>query len=186
MKRSLLKGLALAARAAGFGARRCRRRSRSASPARSPAPNASFGAQLTNGVGQAVEDFNKAGGILGQKIERRAGRRRLRSQAGRFGRQQVRRRRRQIRRRPLQLRRDHPGLRSLCRQRRPVHHALGHQSQGHRPQAVGRLPHLRPRRPAGQAVGRSRARRAQGQEDRHRPRQDPLRPGPRRRRAAAS
>ena len=32
-------------------------------------PNASFGAQLTNGVGQAVEDFNKAGGILGQKIE---------------------------------------------------------------------------------------------------------------------
>jgi branched-chain amino acid transport system substrate-binding protein len=32
-------------------------------------PNASFGAQLTNGVGQAVEDFNKAGGILGQKLE---------------------------------------------------------------------------------------------------------------------
>ena len=32
-------------------------------------PNASFGAQLTNGVGQAVEDFNKAGGVLGQKIE---------------------------------------------------------------------------------------------------------------------
>jgi len=32
-------------------------------------PNASFGAQLTNGVGQAVEDFNKAGGILGQKVE---------------------------------------------------------------------------------------------------------------------
>ena len=30
-------------------------------------PNASFGAQLTNGAGQAVEDFNKAGGILGQK-----------------------------------------------------------------------------------------------------------------------
>ena len=32
-------------------------------------PNASFGAQLTNGAGQAVEDFNKAGGILGQKVE---------------------------------------------------------------------------------------------------------------------
>ena len=31
--------------------------------------NASFGAQLTNGVGQAAEDFNKTGGILGQKIE---------------------------------------------------------------------------------------------------------------------
>src|SRR5579863_2767604 len=29
--------------------------------------NASFGAQLTQGVGQAAEDFNKSGGILGQK-----------------------------------------------------------------------------------------------------------------------
>ncbi len=32
-------------------------------------PNASFGAQLTTGVAQAAEDFNKAGGILGQKID---------------------------------------------------------------------------------------------------------------------
>jgi branched-chain amino acid transport system substrate-binding protein len=31
--------------------------------------NAAFGAQLTNGVAQAVEDINKAGGVLGQKIE---------------------------------------------------------------------------------------------------------------------
>jgi len=31
-------------------------------------PNASFGAQLKNGVDQAVEDINAAGGILGQKI----------------------------------------------------------------------------------------------------------------------
>jgi branched-chain amino acid transport system substrate-binding protein len=31
--------------------------------------NASFGAQLTQGVDQAVEDINKAGGILGQKVE---------------------------------------------------------------------------------------------------------------------
>ena len=30
--------------------------------------NASFGAQLTQGVGQAAEDFNKTGGILGQKM----------------------------------------------------------------------------------------------------------------------
>jgi branched-chain amino acid transport system substrate-binding protein len=30
--------------------------------------NASFGAQLTQGVGQAAEDLNKAGGILGQKV----------------------------------------------------------------------------------------------------------------------
>jgi branched-chain amino acid transport system substrate-binding protein len=32
-------------------------------------PNAAFGAQLTQGVQQAVEDINKAGGILGQKIQ---------------------------------------------------------------------------------------------------------------------
>jgi len=31
--------------------------------------NAAFGAQLTQGVNQAAEDINKAGGILGQKIE---------------------------------------------------------------------------------------------------------------------
>src|SRR6516165_11504987 len=31
--------------------------------------NAAFGAQLTQGVEQAVEDINKAGGIQGQKVE---------------------------------------------------------------------------------------------------------------------
>src|SRR6202047_5081083 len=31
--------------------------------------NAAFGAQLAQGVQQAVEDINKAGGILGQKLE---------------------------------------------------------------------------------------------------------------------
>ena len=31
-------------------------------------PSAAFGAQLKNGAAQAVEDINKAGGILGQKI----------------------------------------------------------------------------------------------------------------------
>src|ERR1700683_547844 len=35
--------------------------------------NASFGAQLTQGVAQAAEDFNKSGGILGQKIVIEAG-----------------------------------------------------------------------------------------------------------------
>ncbi|HZH11935.1 MAG TPA: branched-chain amino acid ABC transporter substrate-binding protein [Microvirga sp.] len=32
-------------------------------------PNAVFGAQLTNGAEQAVDDINAAGGILGQKLE---------------------------------------------------------------------------------------------------------------------
>src|SRR3954469_20143168 len=31
-------------------------------------PNAAFGAQLKNGVEQAVEDINAKGGVLGQKI----------------------------------------------------------------------------------------------------------------------
>ena len=44
------------------------RRSRSASPAPSRDPNAAFGAQLKNGVEQAVEDINAAGGVNGQKL----------------------------------------------------------------------------------------------------------------------
>jgi branched-chain amino acid transport system substrate-binding protein len=36
-------------------------------------PNAAFGAQLTNGVRQAVDDLNAAGGILGQTIELSSG-----------------------------------------------------------------------------------------------------------------
>src|SRR5215831_78979 len=35
--------------------------------------SAAFGAQLKNGVEQAVEDINAAGGILGQKLEVRIG-----------------------------------------------------------------------------------------------------------------
>ena len=36
-------------------------------------PNASFGAQLVNGVTQAVEDINASGGVLGQKLALQAG-----------------------------------------------------------------------------------------------------------------
>ena len=60
---------------------RRRRRSSSASPGRSPAPNAAFGAQLKNGAEQAVEDINAAGGILGQKIAALDRRRRVRSRS---------------------------------------------------------------------------------------------------------
>src|SRR5947209_17023923 len=35
--------------------------------------NAAFGAQLNQGVGQAVEDINKAGGLLGEKLELEVG-----------------------------------------------------------------------------------------------------------------
>src|ERR1700690_583928 len=47
--------------------------------------NAAFGAQLTQGVQQAAEDINKAGGILGAKDRGRNRRRRFRSEAGCIG-----------------------------------------------------------------------------------------------------
>ena len=144
-------------------------------------PSAATGAQMKNGVEQAVDDINAAGGILGQKITVEYRRRRLRSQAGRLGRQQVRRRRRQIRDRPLQLRRHHPVVRSLSGKRHPGDHAGLHQPEGHRTQHVEHLPHLRPRRSAGRGRRRLYPQALQGQEDRRRPRQDDLRQGPRRR-----
>ena len=36
-------------------------------------PSAATGAQMKNGVEQAIEDINAAGGILGQKIELKIG-----------------------------------------------------------------------------------------------------------------
>ena len=144
-------------------------------------PNAAFGAQLKNGAEQAVDDINAAGGINGQKIAARRRRRRLRSQAGRVGRQQVRRRRRQVRRRPLQLRRHHPGLRGLRGKRHRPDHAGRDQPEDHRAQHVEHVPHLRSRRSAGRCGRQLHRRQVQGQEGRHRPRQDHLRQGPRRR-----
>jgi outer membrane PBP1 activator LpoA protein len=105
--------------------------------------NAAFGAQLTQGVQQAVEDINKAGGILGQKIQVEVGDdvsdpKQGVSVANKFvgdgvtfvvG----------------QLRRDDAGFRRLRRKRHPVHHPLSNQSQHHGSQAVGCVPHLRPR-----------------------------------------
>jgi branched-chain amino acid transport system substrate-binding protein len=67
MKKYWLTGLVLAAGLGLAGAADAQIKFGVAGPI--TGPNASFGAQLTNGVGQAVEDFNKAGGILGQKIE---------------------------------------------------------------------------------------------------------------------
>ena len=67
MKNIWLSGLVLAAGLAYAGAANADIKIGVAGPI--TGPNASFGAQLTNGVGQAAEDFNKTGGILGQKIE---------------------------------------------------------------------------------------------------------------------
>ena len=67
MKKYWLTGLVLAAGLGLAGAADAQIKFGVAGPI--TGPNASFGAQLTNGAGQAAEDFNKAGGILGQKVE---------------------------------------------------------------------------------------------------------------------
>ncbi len=67
MKKYWLTGLVLAAGLAFAGAADAQVKIGVAGPI--TGPNASFGAPLTNGVGQAAEDFNKAGGILGQKVD---------------------------------------------------------------------------------------------------------------------
>jgi len=66
MKNVWMTGLVLAAGLAFAGAANAQIKLGVAGPI--TGPNAAFGAQLTNGVNQAAEDINAAGGILGQKI----------------------------------------------------------------------------------------------------------------------
>ncbi len=66
MKKLLLSGFVLAAGMAFAGVANAEIKLGVAGPI--TGPNASFGAQLKNGVDQAVEDINAAGGILGEKI----------------------------------------------------------------------------------------------------------------------
>ena len=166
MKKYWLSGLLLAAGLAFAGAANAQIKMGVAGPI--TGPNASFGAQLVQGVSQAAEDFNKTGGILGQKITVEQGDdvsdpKQGVSVANKFVGDGVK------------FVVGHfnsgvtiPASEVYRRQRRVVDHALGDQPEGHRAQTVGRFPHLRPRRPAGQAVGRTRARQAQGHQDRHR------------------
>lgn len=67
MKPVLLKSLAMAAALTLAGAAQAQIKLGVMGPI--TGPNAAFGAQLKNGVEQAVADINAAGGILGQKIE---------------------------------------------------------------------------------------------------------------------
>jgi branched-chain amino acid transport system substrate-binding protein len=66
MRSSYLKILALAAALGGVGAARADVVIGVAGPI--TGANASFGAQLTQGAQQAADDFNRSGGILGQKV----------------------------------------------------------------------------------------------------------------------
>lgn len=67
MKKTFMTGLILAAGLAYAGAAQAQIKFGVAGPI--TGPNAAFGAQLVNGVEQAVADINAAGGILGQKVE---------------------------------------------------------------------------------------------------------------------
>lgn len=67
MKKLLLTGVALGAALVFAGAASAQVKLGVAGPL--TGPNAAFGAQLKNGVEQAVEDLNAKGGILGQKIQ---------------------------------------------------------------------------------------------------------------------
>jgi branched-chain amino acid transport system substrate-binding protein len=66
MRKLLLTGVALGLGLALSGAAQAQIKLGVAGPI--TGPNAAFGAQLKNGVEQAVEDINAAGGMLGQKI----------------------------------------------------------------------------------------------------------------------
>jgi len=67
MRRAILKSMPLALSLLLAGAAQAQVKLAVAGPV--TGANAAFGAQLTQGVQQAVEDINKAGGILGQKIQ---------------------------------------------------------------------------------------------------------------------
>src|ERR1700734_409067 len=67
MRTSILKSIPLALSLLLAGAAHAQVKLAVAGPV--TGANAAFGAQLSQGVQQAVEDINKAGGILGQKVE---------------------------------------------------------------------------------------------------------------------
>jgi hypothetical protein len=142
MKTKLLAGIALGLGLAVSGAAQAQIKIGVAGPI--TGPNAAFGAQLKNGVEQAVEDINAAGGINGQKLQVVIGDDVVGSEAGRVGCEQVRRRGREDGRRPLQLRRLDPGLGSLPGSRHHPDHPGLHEPALHRAQHVEHVPHLRP------------------------------------------
>ena len=111
MKKMLLTGVALGLGLAFSGAASAQIKIGVAGPI--TGPNAAFGAQLKNGVEQAVEDINAAGGINGQKLIVVVGDDVSDPKQGVSVANKFAGRRRQVRRRPLQLRRLHPGLAGL-------------------------------------------------------------------------
>ena len=145
---------------------------------------AHLGKDDENGVHLAVDEATAKEGQ-----DRRQGHQVRDDERGRPGRPEdgpddrpeVRRRQGRRRGRPPELRRVDPRLGRL----QPGRHAddlrLGDEPEAHRAGLQGRVPHRRPRRPAGSRRRRVRRERAQGQEGRHRRRRDRLRRRPRQR-----
>src|ERR1700677_1893814 len=79
MRKAILKSISLAVSLLLAGSAQAQLKLAVAGPV--TGANAAFGAQLTQGVQQAAEDINKAGGILGAKDRGRNRRRRFRSEA---------------------------------------------------------------------------------------------------------
>jgi branched-chain amino acid transport system substrate-binding protein len=79
MRKAILKSIPLAVSLLLAGSAQAQLKLAVAGPV--TGANAAFGAQLTQGVQQAAEDINKAGGILGAKDRGRNRRRRFRSEA---------------------------------------------------------------------------------------------------------
>jgi branched-chain amino acid transport system substrate-binding protein len=137
-------------------------------------PNAAFGAQLKNGAEQAAADINAKGGINGQKIELSFGDDVSDPKQG-VSVPTSSSARRQVRDRPLQLRRHHPA--SEVYQENGIYMITPSATNPKSPSAAcGTCSAPAARRPARRGAGKYIAT-IQGQEDRHRPRQDHLRPG---------
>ena len=132
-----LSGVALVAALAFSGAASAQIKMGVAGPI--TGPNAAFGAQLVQGTHQAVDDINKAGGILGQQITLEQGDdvsdpKQGVSVANKFVGDGVK----------FVIGHFNSGVTIpasdvYTENGDPDHHALGNQSEGHRPQAVGRF-----------------------------------------------
>ncbi len=105
---------------------------------------ASFGQQFKNGAELAVADINAAGGVLGKKIKMVMEDDACDPKQAHAVAEKLVGHESAVRRRPLLLGLVDPGLRRLCRSRRPADHARLDQSEVHRARHVEHVPRLRP------------------------------------------
>ncbi len=179
MKKSLMSGLVLAASLAFAGAAHADIKIGVAGPL--TGPNAAFGAQLQKGAEQAVADINKAGGVLGQQFSVELGddvsdAKQGVSVANKFVGDGVK----------FVIGHFNSSVSIPASEVYAENDILQITPASTNPtfterQPLEHVPHLRPRRPAGRRRRQVHRRKPEGQAGRRHPRQDDLRPGPRRR-----